>query len=88
MKKISINSKTHFEILIAILETSPSGMTIGEVRQSFKLIDKLQSTPEDLVLTEAEYNMLIDRFNSAKFSRVTKELVDLADILESAITEK
>lgn len=77
-------TQTDKEVLVAILETSPSGMDIGEVRKAIKLIDKLEEGNALVSLEDSEYEYLKGRFDSTKFVRVTKELVLLADKLDEA----
>lgn len=81
MKTINL-TQSDKEILLAILEASPSGMTIGQVRQSIKLIDKVSEAKELLELEDADFAYLYGRFSETKFSRVSKEIVDLADKLD------
>lgn len=74
------------EILRAILESAPSGLDIGEVRRAIRVIDKIEEAGELLALEDAEYDYLKARFAQAKFVRVSRELVELADRLDGAAT--
>lgn len=85
MKKIELKSNAHAEILAVVLETAPSGMTIGEVRQAIKLIDKLLLFPSFIAVDDAEYSFISQRFGAAKFARVSREIVELADSIENAV---
>jgi len=83
MRNIQI-SKQDQEILIAILESAPGGLDIGEVRKALRVIKKIESTSDFLVLEDAEYEYLLTRFRQTKFVRVTREIVELADRLDGA----
>jgi hypothetical protein len=84
MKLVEFNSDTNKELLVAILESSPTGMDIGEVRKSIKLIDKIQNAEQTVTLEDAEYEYLKTRYFSTKFTRVNKEITILADNIENA----
>lgn len=75
---------TDNDVLLAILETAPGGMDIGEVRRAIRVMDKVEQATDVLVLEDAEYEYLKARFAQTKFVRVTRELVDLADRLDGA----
>lgn len=83
MRNIRINKQDQ-EILIAILESAPGGLDIGEVRKALRVIEKIESASGLLVLEDAEYEYLLGRFRQTRFVKVTKELVELADRLDGA----
>lgn len=84
MRLIKLDSENSKQLLIAVLESASGGMDIGEVRRSIKLIDKVQASTDTLMLEDAEYEYLKHRYMSTKFTRVTKEVVVLADSIENA----
>lgn len=85
MKNIQIDKQDQ-EILIAVLETSQGGLDIGEVRKALRVITKIENASGLLVLEDAEYDYLMERFRKTRFTRVTKELVALADCLDKAVS--
>jgi len=85
MKFIKIKQE-ELSALFTILESAPNGADIGEVRKAIRIMDKLEEVKDLLVLEDSEYEYLIHRFNTTKFVRITKDVVDLADRLESAVS--
>ena len=74
----------HKEIVAAILEASPTGMDIGEIRRALKVIDKVQSAANSVTLDDSEFDYIAKRFKETKFTRISKEVVDLADAIDFA----
>lgn len=74
------------DLLKALLETAPSGLDIGQVRRSIRVIDKIDGANDLLILEDTDYEHLRERFHQTKFVRVTRELVELADKLDGAAT--
>lgn len=82
MKSIEINNEEKI-ILIQILSVSAEGMFVQEIRNSIKIIDKIESFVDTLSLEDSEHKYLLERINSTKFAKADKKLLSLIDKIES-----
>lgn len=71
------------DIMNAVLSISNEGMTIGDIRTSIKLMDKIEAATDVLDLEPAEHAFMVARFAATKFTRIDRSIVDLFDRLET-----
>jgi len=83
MKKIELKDNDA-AILKVIFENSFEGISIGDVRNSVKMLDRIEANTGVLLLEDADYAYLQKRFNATKFIKADRSLVDLADRIDNA----
>jgi len=92
MRKIELKEREKFndkELLTTVCENhGEQGITIGEMRVLVKVLDKLQVANGELLLEDAEWTALHNRFNNFKFAIASYDLTELADSIEHASTVK
>lgn len=69
-----------------MLEIAPEGITIGEMGDLIKVIDKLRAADDTgtITLENSEWSALKARVENAKFSFVAQELVDMVSAVTNA----
>ena len=82
MKTIKIENNDK-EILSQMLSVSSDGMTVSDIRQSIKVIDKIDLCKNNLELEDADYEFVIQRLHKTKFAKADKELVMFFDRIEN-----
>ena len=83
MKTLQL-SESNKQLLQAVVESVSTGLTIGEVRKSIKILDLLQQPMDIVILEDSDFSFLYTKFNGTKFMQIHKEILDVADILEAA----
>ena len=73
---------------LQLLEVAPDGLTVGEMGDLIKVIQKLRAIEDDglLRLEDAEWNAFKSRVERAKFQFVASEIVDLISTVINAPT--
>jgi len=73
------------EFLKSILENVPigKGVSTGEMRQKFKVIDKLDDSKDEVILNMEEFNILLKNYKEIQWNIVDKGIIELEDYLES-----
>lgn len=70
--------------LVAGAASDGKGFSIGEIRQSVKILDRIEDAEDSLILEDTEYQYLLARLQNFRFSFAHKALVEFIDDLESA----
>ena len=66
------------------------GATIDEIRKTIPVLDKFEQVkyPDtgdtEIVLEDAEYDILKDRVETARFTRIDSELIEMVDAINDA----
>lgn len=89
MKTVAIADPSHSKILSDVIQYAAgpeSAMSIGEMRLAMKVLDKIEGCQDgdDLQLENEEYEYLKTRFAAARFTKVQKVIIDVADAIEGA----
>jgi len=67
------------EILMQSPEKPTEGANIAEIRNSMRVLDALEAAEKELVLEDADFEYLLRRVNSARFTASNKVFVDFVD---------
>jgi hypothetical protein len=71
-------------LLSALLSYPAEGMDIAELRSTLKTLDRIERSSDQLRLEEAEYDLIMKRYKTAKFVKVERGIVELYDKLSTA----
>lgn len=58
------------------------GASVAEMRVVIPLAEKIELAKEYIDLTDDEHQIIMDRFNNARFNPISQEIVDMVDYLE------
>lgn len=72
------------ELLKAICEQAPDGITISDVRRAIKLMDKIDASESEVSLEDADHQYLLAKFDGMKFIKADRNVLDLYDRLKDA----
>lgn len=72
------------ELLKAICEQAPDGITISDVRRAIKLMDKIDASENEVSLEDADHQYLLVKFDGMKFIKADRSVLDLYDRLKDA----
>lgn len=75
-QKIKFDDKKN---LTEIVNTPVEGITVEQMRQRIKLLDKIESSESDLSLEDAEFEQLKSIIEKYKFGIVSKHLLSLCE---------
>lgn len=73
--------------ICVLMDTSPEGMTIGQMESRLGIISRVKKISEDSIieLDKSEIKMIIDDLNKAKFTKAKIEIVQFKNDLQEAI---
>lgn len=82
----TIELKEHdCDFLKLICEQTPDGISIVDVRRSIRVIDAIEASDgKTLLLEDADYGHLMQRFGATKFLKADRTILDLFDRLQQA----
>lgn len=74
------------EILLTMLKTpqSKEGLTIDDIRQSVKIMEKLEAAKDSIKLEDAEYLYLQNKIKNFKWAIAHKNIVQFIDDYNNA----
>ena len=75
-----VNKLSYKEIILTILKTpTKDGLTIEDIRQSVKIIEKIEPAKEAVQFEDAEYNYLKKKINAFKWAIPHKNIITFID---------
>lgn len=83
MKNLQIKQSDK-DLLKAICEQAPDGITISEIRRAIKVMDKIDASESEVSLEDADHQYLLAKFDGMKFIKADRSVLDLYDRLKDA----
>ena len=81
--KTDFSYKEFVHILMESPENPDKGASVDEIRKSMRVLDALEKSNGSLQLEDADFEYLLRRVNTARFTASNKVFVDFVDYFQS-----
>lgn len=88
MKAIEIKKRSKYDDIEILRQVCSAhgdrGINIGTMRTLIKVLDKLETAKDELLLEDEEYNVLRRHFESFNFAIAHRDITELHDAITTA----